>query len=484
MEKTAKHKIILFVTSESGPYRASGGLADVAEALPVAFKKKNVHMVRVMPKYKGIEEKYELKKLHEFIVEITNRPMVAAVYEHELDGIKTYFIGNAPFFERDNLYGYEDDSLRFGFFCKAVIEMLISIGLKPDIIHANDWQTALIGLFLKQEYSSLDFYRNMKMVFTIHNLQYQGVFERDVLKKLNISEKYFNSEAVEYYGKICMMKAGIVYSNAVTTVSQKYAREIQTPEFGYGLDGLLRKYSNKIHGIINGIYYDKYNPEDDAALKYPFTVKNYKKERERQKAAFRKEIGLAESNQPLMGVVTRLAEQKGIDLILAAIKKLAKEDIQFVILGSGEKYYEAALKEMEKQYPHQVAVITEFNPAVARQIYGSVDMFLMPSLFEPCGLSQMYSLRYGAVPIVRNTGGLSDTIIGYEEDPKTATGFRFNNYFSNDFIEAIRRAMECFKDKKVWNEIIQRGMETRFSWDGSAEEYLALYRDILENKNN
>ena len=201
---------------------------------------------------------------------------------------------------------------------------------------------------------------------------------------------------------------------------------------------------------------------------------NYKKERSKQQKAFREQIGLAPSAEPMLGVVTRLAEQKGIDLILAAMKKLAREGVQFVILGSGETYYEAALKDMANQYPGQIVVITEFNPAVARQIYGSVDMFLMPSLFEPCGLSQMYSLRYGAVPIVRNTGGLSDTIIGYEDDPERATGFRFSNYFSNDFIEAIRRAIGCFKEPKVWNEIMQRGMVTRFSWDGSAKEYLAL----------
>lgn len=475
---------ILFVTSESGPYRASGGLADVAEALPVAFQKKGVNMIRVMPKYKGIEEKFELKKLNEFIVEVTNRPMIAAIYEHELDGVKTYFIGNSPFFERENLYGYEDDSVRFGFFCKAVIEMLILLGIKPDIIHANDWQTALIGIFLKQDYAVLDFYREMKMVFTIHNLQYQGVFERDVLEKLNLSWKYFNSEAVEYYGKVCFMKSGIVYSNAITTVSKKYSKEIQTPEFGYGLDGLLRKYSKKIYGIVNGIYYDKYNPESDESLEHRFTMKNYKKEREKQKQALRTKLGLNKTKQPLLGVVTRLAEQKGIDLILAAIKKLAEEGVQFVVLGSGETYYEVALKEIAKQYPNQVAVITEFNPSIARQIYGSVDMFLMPSLFEPCGLSQMYSLRYGAVPIVRNTGGLSDTIIGYEENPKEATGFRFNNYFSNDFIEAIRRAIDCYQDKKLWNEIMERGMKTRFSWDASAEEYLELYENILEKKEN
>lgn len=473
---------ILFVTSESGPYRASGGLADVAEALPVAFHKQGIKMIRVMPKYKGIEEKFELKKLYEFIVEIANRPMVATVYEHELDDIKTYFIGNSPFFERDNLYGYEDDSVRFGFFSKAVVEMLISLGIKPDIIHANDWQTALIGIFLKQDYANLDFYRDMKLVFTIHNLQYQGVFEREVLEKLNLSSKYFNSEAVEYYGKVCFMKAGIVYSNAITTVSNTYSKEIQTQEFGYGLDGLLRKYSKKTYGIVNGIYYDKYNPEEDKALAHNFTIKNYKKERAKQKEEFCKEIGLEKSDKPLLGVVTRLAEQKGIDLILAAIKKLAKEGAQFVVLGSGETYYEVALRELEKQYTGQVKVITEFNPNVARKIYGSIDMFLMPSLFEPCGLSQMYSLRYGAVPIVRNTGGLSDTIVGYEENPKKATGFKFHNYYSNDFIEAIRRAMACFEDKKLWNEIIERGMKTRFSWDASAKEYLQLYKDILENK--
>lgn len=470
---------ILFVTPETVPFAASGGLADVAEALPVALKEQGMEVTRVMPKYKGIEDKFELTKKFSFIVEAGGEAKVADVYTNDFDGVLTYFIGNKEYFERDGFYGYGDDDERFGFFCKATLEMLIFLDLKPDIIHLNDWQTALIGLFLKQEYSQLEFYKNIKLVFTIHNLQYQGVFDKEVLEDLNLPAKYFNMEAIEYYGKVCYMKAGIVYSDLITTVSKTYAKEIQTPWYGYGLDGLLRKYSDRICGIVNGIYYDKYNPTNDESLSHTFSVEDFRTVKPLQKAAFQKEVGLPVKEVPLLGVVTRLAEQKGVDLIVYAIEQLVREDVQIVILGSGDYFYENKLMSLSEQYPDKVSVNIQFNQGFARRIYGSVDMFLMPSLFEPCGLSQLYSLSYGTVPIVRNTGGLGDTITDYDANHGTSTGFLFKNYNNQEFLKAVRRAIEIYYIKDEWNDLIQRGMESRFSWSNSAKEYIEQYNKIL-----
>jgi len=470
---------ILFVTPETVPFAASGGLADVAEALPVALKELGMDVTRVMPKYKGIEDKFELTPKFSFIVEAGGEAKVADVYTNDLDGVLTYFIGSRDYFERDGFYGYGDDDERYGFFCKATLQMLMFLGLKPDIIHLNDWQTALIGLLMKQEYSQLDFYKNIKLVFTIHNLQYQGVFNKDVLEDLNLPAKYFNIEEIEYYGKVCYMKAGIVYADLITTVSKTYAKEIQTPWYGYGLDGLLRKYSDRIYGIVNGIYYDKYNPVTDDSLSHNFSVEDFRTVKPLQKADFQKEIGLPVKEVPLLGVVTRLAEQKGVDLIIYAIEQLVQEDVQIVILGSGDYFYENKLMSLSEQYPDKVSVNIQFNQGFARRIYGSVDMFLMPSLFEPCGLSQLYSLSYGTVPVVRKTGGLGDTITDYDEDYENSTGFLFKNYNNQEFLKAIKRAIEIYYIKDEWNNLVQRGMESRFSWSKSAEEYIEQYNTIL-----
>lgn len=472
---------VLFVSPETVPFAASGGLADVAEALPLALKELGIEATRVMPKYRGIENKFELKKKFSFIVEAGGDAKVADVYWTDYDGVDTYFIGNTFYFERDNFYGYSDDDERFGFFCKAALEMLMFLDLKLDIIHLNDWQTALIALFMRQEYSKLDFYKNIKLVFTIHNLQYQGVFDQGVLEDLNLSSKYFNMEAIEYYGKVCYMKAGIVFADLITTVSKTYSKEIQTPWYGYGLDGLLRKYSDRIRGIVNGIYYDKYNPENDDALSYKYSIENYLVEKPKQKASFQKELGLPEKNVPLMGIVTRLAEQKGVDLIIYAIEQLVREDVQIVILGSGDYFYENKLLSLQEQFPDKISVNIQFNQGLARRIYGSVDMFLMPSLFEPCGLSQLYSLRYGAVPIVRRTGGLGDTITDYDEQHDQSTGFLFKNYNNQEFLKSIYRAIDVFYKRDEWNQLIYRGMESRFSWIKSAEEYIEQYQRIIGN---
>lgn len=469
---------ILFVTPETVPFAASGGLADVAEALPVALKDRGMEVTRVMPKYKGIEDKFELVKQFSFIVEAGGEAKVADVYTNDFDGVLTYFIGNREYFERDGFYGYGDDDERFGFFCKATLEMLMFLNLKPDIIHLNDWQTALIGLFMKQEYSQLEFYKDIKLVFTIHNLQYQGVFDKDVLEDLNLPAKYFSMEAIEYYGKVCYMKAGIVYADLITTVSKTYAKEIQTPWYGYGLDGLLRKYSDRICGIVNGIYYDKYNPENDASLTQPFSVDNFREMKPKQKADFQRELGLPVKEVPLLGVVTRLAEQKGVDLIIYAIEELVREDVQVVILGSGDYFYENKLMSLSEQYPDKISVNIQFNQGLARRIYGSVDMFLMPSLFEPCGLSQLYSLRYGAVPVVRRTGGLGDTIIDYDEMRDTSTGFLFKNYNNQEFLKSVRRAIEVYYNRDEWLGLVERGMHSRFSWIKAADEYIEEYEKI------
>ncbi|PKM93274.1 MAG: starch synthase [Firmicutes bacterium HGW-Firmicutes-1] len=477
-------RTILFVTPEIVPFKATGGLADVAEALPEALIEAGQNAIRVMPKYAGIEDKFDIKKQFSFIVETGKKANVAEVYKFEQNGLITFFIGNHNYFERDNCYGYEDDGERFGFFCKAVVEMLMFLDIKPDIIHLNDWQSAFIGLLLKEEYYELDFYKNIKLVFTIHNLQYQGVFDMHTLDNLNLSAKYFNPEKIEYYGKVCFMKAGIVYSDMVTTVSETYAKEIQTPIYGYGLDGLLRRYSYKISGILNGIYYSKYDPSIDSALYVNFSEDNFRENRKENKRLMQKELGLPEKDVPMFGVVTRFAEQKGIDLIIYAMKAILFEDVQFVILGSGEEEYERKLLSLESKYSDQVKINIQFNQDLARRIYGTCDFFLMPSLFEPCGLSQLYSLRYGSIPIVRETGGLLDTILDYDKDKDKGIGFSFKNFNGEDFLSAIYRCLSTYEDRDEWNKLVERAMKTRFSWSKAAESYIEKYEALLADNSN
>lgn len=477
----SQKRTILFVTPEIVPFKATGGLADVAEALPEALLEAGENVIRIMPKYEAIEQNFDIKKQFSFIVETGKKANVADVYKIEENGLTTFFIGNERFFERENCYGYEDDGERFGFFCKAVLEMLMFMNLKPDIVHLNDWQTALISLLLKEEYNELEFYKDIKIVFTIHNLQYQGVFELDILDKLNLSTYYFDPDRIEYYGKVCFMKAGIVYSDLITTVSETYAKEIQTPIYGYGLDGLLRRYNNKIKGILNGIYYSKYDPQSDLALYVNFSIDDFIEKKKQNKRLLQRELGLPEKEVPLFGVVTRLAEQKGIDLIIQAMEEVLIRDVQFVILGSGEEKYENSLLNLESKYNNQIKLNLEFNQDLARRIYGSSDFFLMPSLFEPCGLSQMYSLRYGSIPIVRETGGLLDTILDYNKDKKNGVGFSFKNFTGEDFLDAIYRGLDLYNNKRSWNTLVKRAMKKRFSWSKSAEAYILSYDELINN---
>lgn len=474
---------ILFVSSEVSSYAATGGLADVAESLPEELCKDH-NVIRVMPKYKGIEKKYKIRKSNSFIVEIGGKPILTEIYKHKLHGVLTYFIGSDEYFDRDSLYGYDDDGERFGYFSKAVMYMLICLKIKPDIIHLNDWQTALISVLVKNEFNHLDLFKKTKVILTIHNLRFQGNFSREILDKLYLQPKHYNNydeDSLEFFGDISFMKGGIIYSDLITTVSNTYSNEIQTPEYGYGLDGVLTKYNHKVTGIINGIHYDKFNPETDKLIFEKYNIKNVTEKKKDNKHKLQESVGLPVGDVPLLGVVTRLTEQKGIDLIINAIENLVDQDIQFIILGTGVKDYENKLKELSNQYPDKVKAIIEFNQTTARQIYASSDFFLMPSLFEPCGLAQLYSMRFGTIPVVRKTGGLADTVMNFSEDDQKGSGLVFEDYNEHSFINCIREGLELFNNEKVWEKFVNNAMKQRFSWDKAAQEYVKKYKEVIGN---
>lgn len=470
---------ILYVSAEISPFGTTGGLGDVSECLPEVLADNGLSVMRVMPKYKKIEERFVLKKIISFIIEIDGKASVCHIYRYNEKKLNTYFIGSKEYFERDNFYGYEDDDIRFGFFSKAVLQMLILLDIKPDIIHLNDWHTGLIPFLLKKEYNKIYFYDNIKTVYTIHNLQYQGVFDRRSLERLGLSYEYYDSEILEYYGNISFMKGGIICSDAINTVSHSYAKEIQTPQLGYGLDGILRKYKNKICGIVNGIHYDKFNCETDK-----YVYRNYNEDdvviaKEENKHYLQQRVSLPTKKVPVIGMVSRLSEQKGIDLCIQAMEKLIDRDVQFIILGTGDKEYERLLISLSARYPDKVKVMIDFNKEMARHIYAGCDFFLMPSLFEPCGLSQIYSMRFGTVPIVRKTGGLIDTVEPFDKDSLKGTGFMFERYDINDFIETIEDALNIYDDKTKWNILVDNCMKQRFTWDDSAKEYIEKYQQLI-----
>ncbi|MCT4542635.1 MAG: glycogen synthase [Vallitalea sp.] len=471
---------ILYASVEIAPFASTGGLGDVGDSLPEELANNGLNIARVMPKFKGIEEKWALKKSVSIIIKVEGKANVVDIYKYKEKNLTTYFVGSKDYFERDNYYGYSDDNIRFGLFSKAVLEMLIILKIKPNILHVNDWHVGLIPFILKKEYSHIEFYKDLKTVYTIHNLQYQGAFDNGTLNKLNLSYEYFDIDILEYYGKICYMKAGIICSDLVTTVSDNYAKEIQTPKYGYGLDGVLRKYKNKICGIVNGINYDKFNPQTDKYIYYNYNEDNVIFAKKENKHNLQKEVDLPIKNVPLIGMVSRLSQQKGIDLCIKAIEKLANSEIQFIILGTGEKLYEDELARLSDKYPMNVKVIIEFNQKIARQIYSSSDIFLMPSLFEPCGLSQIYSMRFGTVPIVRKTGGLADTVKPFNIDKLIGTGFVFEEYDVEQFVKAINKALKIYWDSNKWNNLINNCMEERFSWENSAKQYINKYKQLLD----
>lgn len=481
LRNTSNQLKILIISTEVNPYSKSGGLGDVIGSLPQALRDKGADVKVALPLYKTIPGAL-LKNAQDvtcFPVQLSWRTQNASILSVD-DNV--YFIKNDHYFHRDNYYGYDDDFERFAFFSKAAVEMLGNIDFKADILHFNDWHTGLGPTYLRSIYHKFSYYSHMKSVFTIHNLHYQGVFCREVLLEIGLNDGYFTNGELEFYGKVSYLKAGIIHADAVSTVSETYAREIQTPAYGYGMDGLLRHINmqNEIYGITNGIDIDANDPSTDPHLFVNFTANTLEKKRE-NKFKLQEALNLPVSDTPMIAMVTRLAGQKGLDILAVAMEELLNMDLQIVVLGTGETKYEEMLKHYAHNMPHKISANIMFDTAMAQKIYAGADMFLMPSLYEPCGLGQLFAMRYGTIPIVRKTGGLSDTVMHYNYADKTGNGFVFEDYLASGLIWAIREGLHAYATPD-WDIIVKNAMHSDNSWDNAATKYLDMYKDIIAKK--
>ncbi len=475
-------KKILFVASEGVPFIKTGGLADVVGSLPKCLDAEYYDVRVFLPKYTCMKPSMteKLKYVTHFYMDFNWRNMYVGVLEAEEDGIKYYFIDNEEFF--GGFKPYSDNALyeieKYSFFSKAVLSALPLVNFRPDLVHCHDWQTGLIPAYLKETFCADTFYRGIKSVFTIHNLKFQGRWDPETVRNITgLPARCFTPDKLEYYKDANLLKAGVVYADAVTTVSNTYAEEIKTPFYGEGLDGLLRARCGDLRGIVNGIDYEEFNPETDPFLVKQYNAENFRKEKIKNKKALQKELGLRQDPKKMMiGLVSRLTDQKGLDLIMYVMEELCQDDIQLVVLGTGEERYENGFRHFDWKYADKVSANIYYSNELSHKIYGSCDAFLMPSLFEPCGLSQLMSLRYGTVPIVRETGGLKDTVQPYNEYEGTGTGFSFCNYNAHEMLGTIRYAEHIYYDKKKdWNKIVARAMAADFSWSVSAGKYQEMY---------
>jgi starch synthase len=483
---------ILFVSSEVEPFAKTGGLADVSNALPQSIKGSEHEIRVIMPKYGCINERksklHDMIRLKEIEVPMGPKSRIASVKSSFIANnsikVQVYFIDNPHLFGRSGLYvhpdtkkDYPDNDERFIFFCRGVLEVLKKLGWQPDIIHCNDWPTGLIPAYLKTVYKDDPFYKDTRSVFTIHNMAYQGVFPKTAFPKTQLPPELMSIEGVEAYGHVNFLKAGLVYSDAITTVSERYAQEIRTSEeFGAGLQGIVNKRKNDLTGILNGVDYSVWDPSVDPLIPLKYDAKSIDLKLENKKALLAK-MGLPFNERiPVIGIISRLADQKGFDLIGEELDALMKMDLQLVVLGTGEKKYHDLFEKAQRKFPEKVAAALTFSEDLAHLIEAGSDMFLMPSRYEPCGLNQIYSLRYGTIPIVRATGGLDDTI----DDAVTpgGTGFKFKNYSSAEMVKAIHRAVAAYGDQTGWRKLVKNGMAKDFSWEASAKKYIQLYRTL------
>lgn len=472
---------VLFVSTEAVPFAKTGGLGDVVGSLPCELDKMDIRSNVILPLYKSIKETFSASLVFCTSIKVTLgwRECYCGLFKIEHEGITFYFVDNKQYFYRDKYYGYEDDGERYAFFSKAVLEALNVLPFRPDIIHCSEWQTALIPVFLKTIYQGNPYYDKLRTVFTIHNIEYQGRFRKEVLGDL-LGLDMVHESILELDGNLNFMKGAIVTCDRLTTVSPTYAEEIQHAFFAHGLESIIKENRYKLSGILNGIDRELYNPAKDQALAVKYSLNTIEKKKI-NKAALQKEFNLKITDDvPLLAMVGRLAEHKGIDLILNSFDDMMAEPMQFVLLGTGEKHYEDFFRSKAWEYKEWVGVVTDFSPALASRIYGGADLFLMPSISEPCGLAQMIALRYGTVPIVRETGGLKDTIIAFNPETGKGNGITFASINAHDMLYAIRRGQALYKEKKAWNKLVKNAFLSNFSWKKSTKKYIKIYNELLD----
>jgi len=479
---------VLFLASEVTPFAKTGGLADVAGSLPGALKRLGANVSIGLPLYRAVKEgTFERQTVFKGLeVPVAGQTLLANVQAAETEeGVPVYLFEREDLFDRPNLYrtaegDYYDNLERFAFFSLAALLFAKSAGVAFEVIHCHDWQTGLVPAYLSTLFRADPFFASTSTLFTIHNIGYQGVFPREKLSVCGLPPETFHPEGIEYWGSISLLKAGIVYSDAMTTVSPTYSREIRSPEFGLGMEGILQKRSGVLHGILNGADDSVWNPATDSYLSSRYDSDD-PEEKIVDKAALIREAGLDPSllERPVLGMTARLSHQKGCDLLLGILDELAAMKVGIVILGEGEPAYEDALREAAEKYPGTVAVTIGFDEALAHRIMAGADIFLVPSLYEPCGLTQMYALKYGTVPVVRATGGLEDTIEEFDPGSRSGNGFKFGPYEPGAFLDAIRRATDLWSDREAWEALMRNGMREDFSWNRSAERYLDLYQALV-----
>jgi starch synthase len=478
---------VLFAASEAAPYAKTGGLADVVGALPRALARWDVEASVILPRYRGERAGVVGRCVHDHLaVPFAFGAKPVAIYADEYKGVTFYFVDAPEYFDRPGIYGptpgeeYPDNAERYAFFSRAAIEWARHLGRPPDLFHCHDWQTGFIPLYLRTVYRGDPFFRQTKTLFTIHNIGYQGLFSPALLERFGMSPEVYRTEGgIEFYGSASALKAGIVFATAISTVSRKYAEEIQTPEYGHGLDGLLRAHAARLVGILNGVDYEEWNPATD-----PFIAANYSVEdlegKRLCKADLLRTMGLSEDlDRPVIGSISRLVAQKGFDLVREAAEALLSMGIVYVLLGSGARELEEFFRAWQRAHPDRVGVYLGFHNELAHKIEAGADMFLMPSRYEPCGLNQIYSLKYGTVPIVRATGGLDDTIQPFDPTTRSGNGFKFTEYRADHMVAAVQQAVQVYADPMLWRTCMENGMRADFSWDRSAARYRELYERVI-----
>ena len=473
---------ILYVTSEAVPFCKTGGLADVAGSLPPSLAANGDRVSVILPLYETVKDKWGDRLHFEkwTFVRLAWRSVYCGLFSVEREGVTWYFVDNESYFRRSDLYGYYDDGERFAFFSRAVTELLRSLPEKPDVVHCNDWQSALVPVYIRDEAVRNDFYKSIRTVITVHNIEYQGRYGRETVEDLfGLDRGWFDGGTIEFGGDVNLLKGGIVTADAVTAVSPTYAQELKCAYFAHGLENVMRMSEGKLHGVLNGIDMKRYDPAHDESLAAPYSADDLTGKRQ-DKAALQKLLGLREApGTPILAMVTRLVSHKGLDLVCETLDTIMEKDVQLVVLGKGEAKYETFFEYAKQRYGGRMAVHLGYSEQLAMQIYAGADLFLMPSKSEPCGLSQMIAMRYGTVPIVRETGGLKDTVRAYEAWNSAGNGFTFANYNAGDMCHVVCQAIDLYHNNRdVYALLQKRGMTADFSWKRSAQAYRDIYSSI------